>query len=198
MTSRADVVFLDGLGYFGGAVSRLRGSDWSRPSPCSGWRALDVLGHVGSAVRFGTKLLRDDDPAWAPVDPPGSAVVGDPGSWWEALVDAAREAVGGVDLSRVVDSPAGRRSIAEGLSFPALDLFVHAWDLGRVAGTDVEIPAAVIEFAHFVIDPVPVDQLRGPQVFAAEVTPPPDATATEAFIAWTGRDPRWAPVSDAR
>ncbi|MHB1615356.1 MAG: maleylpyruvate isomerase family mycothiol-dependent enzyme, partial [Actinomycetes bacterium] len=148
MAGRSDVVFLDGLDFFTSAVARLDASDWGRESPCSGWRAVDVLGHVGSAVRFGTKLLRDDGPVWEPVDPPGAAVQGDPGSWWGALVGPAREAVSGVDLSRVVDSPMGRRSIGEGLSFPALDLFVHAWDLRRVVDADLDIPAEVIEFAH--------------------------------------------------
>ncbi len=194
MVERADAVFLAGLDFFSGAVVRLRASDWDRWSPCSGWRALDVLGHVGGAVRFGTKLLRDDSPVWEPVDPPGSAVEGDPGAWWEALVGPAAEALRGVELSRVVESPMGRRSIGEGLSFPALDLFVHAWDLARVVDADVEIPAGVIEFAHAVIDPVPAERVRSARVFATEVTPPPDATPTQRFVAWTGRDPRWTPA----
>ncbi|MHB8294644.1 MAG: DinB family protein [Acidimicrobiales bacterium] len=154
----------------------------------------DVLGHVGSAARFGAKLLQDDSPVWEPVDPPGCAVEADPGSWWEALVGPARDAVSSVDLTRVVESPMGRRSIGEGLSFPALDLFVHAWDLPRVVGAGDEIPAEAIEFAHAVIDPVPAEQVRSPRVFVTEVTPPPDATSTQSFIAWTGRDPRWAPA----
>ena len=81
-------------------------------------RALDVLGHVGQGTRFGTLLLEGAQPAWAPVEPPGAAVDGTPGEWWEQLADQARTAVAGADLSRVLDSPRGQRSIAEGLSFP--------------------------------------------------------------------------------
>ncbi|MHB2023343.1 MAG: TIGR03086 family metal-binding protein [Mycobacteriales bacterium] len=194
MVGRSDAVFLGGLDFFGAAVARLAASDWDRPSPCAGWRALDVVGHIGSAVRFGTKLLLEEGPVWEPLEPPGAAVEGDPGSWWQRLVGPAREAVSGVELSRVVDSPMGRRSIEEGLSFPALDLFVHAWDLSRVVGAEVEIPAEAIEFARRVIDPIPAEQVRSPGVFAAAVAPAPDATPTQRFIAWTGRDPRWAPV----
>jgi len=182
MVERSDLIFLDGLDFFTGAVARLQASDWDRASPCSGWWAVDVLGHVGSAVRFGTKLLQDDSSVWEPVDPPGSAVDGDPGSWWEALVAPAREAVSGVDLSRVVESPMGRRWIGEGLSFPALDLFVHAWDLFRVVDADVEIPVEVIEFGHAVIDPLPAEQVRSPRMFATEVSPPPGAISTQSFI----------------
>ena len=194
MVGRSDVAFLGGLDFFSAVVARMGASDWDRPSPCRGWRALDVLGHVGSAVRFGTELLRGDRPVWAPVDPPGAAVDGDPVAWWEALAGPAREAVSGVELSRVVESPLGKRSIGEGLSFPALDLFVHAWDLGRAVGADVEIPAEAIEFAHSVIDTLPAEQVRSPRVFAPEVAPAASATPTQRFIAWTGRDPHWAPV----
>ena len=107
-----------------------------------------MFGHVGSAVRFGTNLLRDDRPVWEPVDPPGAVVEGEPGAWWETLAGPAREAVSGVELSRVVESPMGRRSIGEGLSFPALDLFVHAWDLGRVVGADVDIWFRCVSFSR--------------------------------------------------
>lgn len=193
MAWRPDDAFLTGLDFFGDAVARVPDSDWDQPSPCTGWRALDVLGHVGTAVSFGTALLQGQDPAWEPVDPPGAAVGADPGAWWSALVEPARAAVRGVDLSRVVDSPMGRRSIGDGLSFPAVDLFVHAWDIGRSAGIDVPIPDEAIAFAHAVLDPMPDEQKRSPRVFATPVPAPTDATVSEAFLAWTGRDPRWAP-----
>lgn len=57
MTWQPDAAFIDGLNFFTSAVSRLVASDWERPSPCEGWRTLDVLGHVGAAVQFGTLLL---------------------------------------------------------------------------------------------------------------------------------------------
>ncbi len=98
----------------------------------------------------------------------------------------------GADLSRVVDSPMGPRPVGQGLSFPAPDLFVHAWDLGRSIGCDVVIPAGAIEFAHAVADPLPEQQVRSGRVFGPAREAGPQATATEAFIAWTGRDPHWA------
>jgi hypothetical protein len=48
-----------------------------------------------------------------------------------------------------------------------------------------------IEFAHTVIDPIPAEQVRNPRVFAAEKPAPVDATESEAFLAWTGRDLAW-------
>lgn len=191
MTLQPDVAFLRGLDFFTSAVRQLSAEDWHRASPCQGWRALDVLGHVGQATQFGTLLLQGAQPTWSPADPPGAAVEGSPAAWWDDLAGPARRVVEGVDLSREVDSPAGSRSIGQGLSFPAVDLYVHGWDIATSAGCDVAIPAEVIEFAHAIIDPVPAEQVRTPRVFAAEKPVPADATDSAAFLAWTGRDPAW-------
>jgi uncharacterized protein (TIGR03086 family) len=191
VTMQPDAAFLQGLDFFGRAVGQLSPADWERDSPCSGWRALDVLGHVGQATRFGTALLQGTRPDWSPVEPPGALVEGAPETWWTGLSGPAAAALSGVDLTQEVDSPAGRRSIGDGLSFPALDLYIHGWDVARSGGVDLVIPAEAIEFAHTVIDPVPEDRIRNGRVFAAARPAPPDATDSEAFLAWTGRDPAW-------
>jgi uncharacterized protein (TIGR03086 family) len=181
-----DVAFITGLDFFDDIVRSVGAHDWQRPSPCTGWTALDVLGHIGIATEFGTKLLRGEQPEWYPIEPPGKSVSGDPAQWWAGKVEPAKDAVRGVDLAKEVDSPMGRRSIGQGLSFPAVDLFVHGWDLARSIGRDVEIPYEVIEFAHQALERIPAEQLRSSQVFGAEVELPADATATQRFVAWTG------------
>jgi uncharacterized protein (TIGR03086 family) len=118
-------------------------------------------------------------------------VDGKPGPWWQELAVQARDAVTGVDLSQEVGSPMGRRSIGDGLGFPALDLFVHAWDIGQSAGVDLELPAEAVEFARRVVEPIPAERVRSPRTFAPEKPAPAGATASQAFIAWTGRDPHW-------
>jgi uncharacterized protein (TIGR03086 family) len=193
MQWQPDTAFLRGLDFFSEAVRGLGESDWQRASPCQGWRALDVLGHVGQATRFGTLLLQGVQPDWSPVEPPGDAVEGSPGLWWQGLEDQARDAVTGVDISEVVDSPRGRRSIGEGLSFPALDLFVHGWDVGKSAGLDMVLPGEAVEFARSVLEPLPAAQIRNPRVFAAEKPVPASVSDSRALIAWTGRDPDWQP-----
>lgn len=193
MTWMPDTTFNNGLDFFTDVAARLEPDDWAKPSPCEGWQALDVLGHVGIATRFGVALLAGKAPEWVPVDPPRDSVEGDPFEWWAALVDPAKAAVSGTDLAKVVDSPRGRRSIGEGLSFPAFDLFVHGWDLARTTGHDVEIPQEAIDFGHQVIDPIPDDMKRSQRVFAAEMAVGDDASPTDRVIAWTGRDPHWTP-----
>lgn len=186
-----DTAFVHGLDVFDGVVATVPATGWHRPTPCAGWRLLDVLGHLGQGVGYGTALLRGTAGPWAPVDPPGAAVTGDPGTWWAALSADARHAVNGVDLTRVVEGPMGPRTVADGLGFPALDLFVHAWDLAAALGHDLDLPDAAIGFAHGVLAHVPPERLRSAPVFGPEADVPDDATPTQLFVAWTGRDPQW-------
>jgi uncharacterized protein (TIGR03086 family) len=189
MTWSPDVAFINGLDFFTGAVDQVPADGWEGLSPCAGWCALDVLGHVGFATEFGTKLLRGEpvDFAGAP-QPPRSAVTGDPVLWWAGMVAPAKEAVRQADLATVVDSPMGRRSIGEGLSFPAVDLFVHGWDLARSVGADVGIPLDAMDFAHHVIDAIPEHFVRSARVFAAAIEVSPDTSPQVQFLAWAGRD----------
>jgi uncharacterized protein (TIGR03086 family) len=190
----ADHCYLAGLDHFTSCVHAVRPDDWDRPTPCEGWTARDVVGHVGGATRFGTQLLTGQQVTMPPTEQPGSTVDGDPMAWWDALVGPGRTAIGGVDLAKVVDSPMGKRSIADGLSFPAIDLFVHGWDLVRSTGRSVEIPAQAIEFAQTVFAGVPESAMRSPRVFAPAHRADATASPSDAFIAWTGRDPNWTPA----
>jgi hypothetical protein len=123
------------------------------------------------------------------VAPPGDLVEGDPVEFWRGTVVQARDVLRNADLARVVETPLGR-TVADDLAIPVIDLYVHAWDLGFVAGVAVEIPADVIEYAHAYIDPLPEELVRGEdRAFAPQIRLPASATPTEAFIAWTGRRP---------
>lgn len=196
MTWTADTVYSEGLDTFTVVVDSLSAADWERPSPCAGWRAIDVLGHVGATTEFGTRLLTTGEMAWVPpADPPGSVVDGDPAAWWRAKVPGARAALDGVDLTRTVETPMGTRTIAEGLAFPAIDLFVHAWDIGVVAGRSVTLPGELLEFAHATFAPIPEEMMRSDTIFAAAVDAPAGASPTDEFLAWSGRDPAWQPRS---
>lgn len=191
MAERSDVIFDRGLDVFGTVVTRLDEADWHKPSPCEGWTALDVLGHLGTSVGMGISILKGDPVTWPQVERPADSVEGEPLDYWRSLSTEIRPLLEDVDLDEERDTPMGRRTVSDGLAFPAIDLYVHAWDIGRSAGIDVEIPAEAIEFAHSYIDPLPDDMVRGENgAFGARVEPPSDATATERFIAWTGRIPR--------
>lgn len=191
MATTSDVIFLRGLDRFGEVIDQVPTDGWDRPSPCEGWTALDVLGHLSTALGMGASLLRGEQPQWPTFDRPADLVTGDPVEFFRTAAAACRDALEGADLDQVMDTPMGPRTVADRLAFPAVDLFVHAWDIGRSVGIDVEVPDDVIEFAHGYIDPIPAAMVRGEGgAFGPEVPVPADATPTEAFLAWTGREPR--------
>ena len=74
--TNAAVLFDQGLDVFEGVVARVDPDGWERPSPCEGWRALDVLGHLGTSVAMGVSLLRGEQPTWPEADRPGDLVTG--------------------------------------------------------------------------------------------------------------------------
>ena len=142
----SDEAYRRGIDVMSEVVEQVPGDAWGRPSPCEGWRALDVLGHVGAATAMGLHILRGEAPdlGFGRQDPPGDAVRADPLLWWTGLAAPAREAVAEIDdlgLERVVDTPMGRRSVRDGLRFPAADLFLHAWDIA--AATDALAPVVL-------------------------------------------------------
>lgn len=192
MTANSAELFDRGLDTFGGVVRSLDDADWDRDSPCDGWTARDVLGHLGTSVQMGTSVLQGQEPSWPDVDRPADLVQGSPVDHWDALATEAQAAMDGADLDLEMDTPMGRKTVADRLAFPAIDLYVHAWDLARAAGRgdDIEVPDDVIALAHQQIDPLPEEAVRGPKgSFGPEVVVA-DGTPTEQFLGWTGRDPR--------
>jgi len=83
--STSDVVFLSGLDLFGSVVDRMPSSAWSEASPCEGSTALDVLGHLGSAIGFGVAILEGRAHEWPTFDRPADLVVGAPADYWAAV-----------------------------------------------------------------------------------------------------------------
>lgn len=194
MTWNSLDTYREGLDFFSAVVTAVPVGTWERPAPCEGWQALDVLGHVGTATEMGARILRGGELTFEPADPPSTAVTGEPVAWWTTLAGEARQALATVDdLDREVDSPRGRRTVREGLSFPAVDLFIHGWDLATATGQKVVIPDEAIAFTRQMFEHIPAEMCRRPGVFADQVDVPADASPTDAIIAFTGRNPDRSP-----
>lgn len=182
----------NGLRFFTDVVASVPDDRWTAPSPCHGWTALDVLGHVGEATSVGARILRGGELQFTRHDPPSSAIDGEPATWWAAAAADADDALVNVtDLDREVDSPMGRRTVREGLSFPAVDLFIHGWDLAAATGQSVRFPAEAVEFIRGVFAHVPAEATRRPGVFDAAVDVPAGSDATDQVLGFAGRDPQW-------
>ena len=114
-------------------------------------------------------------------------VEGDPVKFWRDTVLRAQQVLADADLTRPMESPLGH-TVDDALAIPVIDLYVHAWDLAATINLVIEIPGTVIAYAHDHLDQVPEEIIRGEnRAFAPEAQAPADATATEEFLAWTGR-----------
>ncbi len=105
MSSRTAGLFNQGLDFFTAILIQVEDDDWERSSPCAGWTARDLLGHLAATIN---------------------------------LV--------------------------------------------------IQLPGPVIAYAHEHLDPVPEEIIRGEnRAFATKAQAHADATPTEEFLAWTGR-----------
>lgn len=113
---------------FGAVVGQV--PDWDAPSPCEGWSARDVLGHVVQTQR---EFLGSHD-----VDLGDAPDLADPAAAWRQHDRDVRSALADDTVgSREFDGYFGRTTVGETLTrFYGFDLMVHRWDLARAAGRD--------------------------------------------------------------
>jgi uncharacterized protein (TIGR03086 family) len=155
---------------------------WDAPTPCEGWRARDVVGHLvgwvphvlaGGGVEFAVIPSADDDPvaAWAVLDAGIDAALTDP-------VVASRE----FDVG-----PPGAMTVEHAIDMLVTgDLLVHTWDLARATGLDEHLDG---ELVHGMASGLAQmgDALAQSGHYAARVEIPADADEQTLLLALTGR-----------
>lgn len=163
-----------------GAVPR---GAWERPSPCPGWTARNVVGHViatqGMFLGFVGRELGevpsvDDDPraAWAAARSVVQAELDDPeraGTEFDGFL-------GRTTFEAAVDR------------FLCFDLVVHGWDLARATGLDERIDPKDVDRVRRDAESFG-ESMRSPQAFGPAVEPPPDADEQDKLLAFLGRRP---------
>jgi uncharacterized protein (TIGR03086 family) len=168
---------------FGELVRAVRPQDWARPSPCPGWTAADVVGHVAGAQR--TLLGMLGAPADGPDDPDGA----DPRASWLAVEERVLAALDSPGLAdRRHPTPLGELTGAELLDMSVVEPLVHRWDLARAVGADdtvdEDLAARCLDIAHRY-----AAVLRAPGMYGPELDARPDAPAGARLLAFLGRRP---------
>lgn len=179
-----------GLDVFGTAVAEVGPDQWANRTPCEDWDARELLGHVVGVMHLAERMLRGDELGSGV----GVEALDDPASDWSRAAAAVRELLASADLTVEHDTVLGRQPVSSTLQFPACDLYMHGWDLGRAVGRGVRIPDDVVEWLFGFFRELPQEQMRSPRVFGPEQAAPEDADPTTRLMAFAGRSVRDWPV----
>jgi uncharacterized protein (TIGR03086 family) len=156
---------------------------WASPSPCEGWTARDVVGHMVGNVGFLFRLV-DDEPPAAP------SVEEDPVAAWSVARDALQGALDDPQVAGTeYDSQAmgGRGTFEQAVDrFGNLDVLVHTWDLARAAGLDERLDPGEVHRMYEAVLPMGA-MLRSPNACGPKLDPPADADEQTRFLAFLGR-----------
>lgn len=105
---------------------------WDRPSPCEGWSARDVVGHMIDTQRsfLAERAGLESDPG---ID---DQLQADPTAAWDLHVEAVRPIVSDPSrMSEPFDGYFGPTTVGDTFAnFYIFDMVVHRWDLATALG----------------------------------------------------------------
>lgn len=152
---------------------------WSSPTPCEGWSASDLVGHVTTTMAGLAAALTQTAPAaFDPADITGS---------WETARDAVVHAMQTADLTTKVPGPIGLMPAAAVIdNLLSIDVLVHTWDLARAVGGDEALDSDDVVRALAVMQPMDA-VIRAPGVFGPKVPVPAGADSQTELLHFLGR-----------
>ena len=191
--------FLAAQRVFTETVHAIGEDDWHAPTPDTEWDVAELLGHMIEEHRFAAPLLHGQDLESARMVVEGSRklpIDGGVGAnraeeWDEAAVESSDAFSADGALDRDVALSRGSTPARDYLAEMTFDLVIHAWDLAKGIGRDVEFPPEVVEGIY--------EQAKGfgdlssSGFFAEPVDVPADAPTMDKLLGLTGRDPAWKP-----
>jgi uncharacterized protein (TIGR03086 family) len=171
----------------GRIVRGIRPHHLGRPTPCAGWLAGDLIGHlIGVTLVYGAGGLQADEK----LQP--AEIGSDPG-WAYAL--AAKTSLDTFAAAGAMDAmfrlPVGEVPGSAALALAVAEAAVHGWDLAVATGKSPTIDAGVAELVLAEIRPILTpDVRRGPQpMFGPEVPVATEAHASDRLVGFLGRNP---------
>ena len=156
------------------------------PTPCDGWDLRRLLRHMDDSLAAFTEAAESGYVAPAgPQDP-------DPATLAESLCNRACRLLGAWthEPGRPWVSVAGRDLATTLLAATgAIEIAVHGWDVARTCGVARPLPAELAQ-SLLPVAPMVVQEQDRPGRFAPAVAVPPRSAASDALLAFLGRDPR--------
>ncbi len=169
---------------FADTVAAVPAARWDDASPCEGWSARDVVGHVvQSQSLFLGFIGRSPDPGPDVADDPLGAVRSATGAVQAALDDPAT-------AEATYQGFGGEMTFAAGVgAFLVPDLVIHRWDLARATGGDESVDPSDVAVIRAQMVEWPEELMRSPQAFGPAVDAPPGADDWQQLLAFLGRRP---------
>ncbi|MEU5880693.1 TIGR03086 family metal-binding protein [Spirillospora sp. NPDC047279] len=133
--------FVSALDVFEAVLTSVPPDRWDSPSPCEGWSAIDVAGHIiGGILTIEARAAGRTPPEvghdLAPDDPLAA---------WHAARSAAMAALTSEALNRKVRLAFDHEvTVAQWLEQYPLELLVHSWDLAQATGQPIGLPADLV------------------------------------------------------
>lgn len=162
-------------------------ADWSAQSPVAEWRAGDVVDHLTSwlpgflancGIEIPAATTGDRAADFAAQTAAVQALLDDPATAKESITIGA---MGEQPLAMVLDS------------FYTTDVFLHAWDLAKATGQEIELDTESAASMHAGLSAMgPALQASGQ--FGPPVPVPAEDSPQRRLIGLIGRDPDWQPA----
>lgn len=155
---------------------------WANPSPCEGWTARDVVGHLTEWIPafFGAQGV--EFPAVPSVD---DDVVG---AWETVRTTVAKALADPAVASQPIETPFMTQSLAETVDMIVTgDVFTHTWDLARATGQPEKLDPDQLQRMLVGIQSMPEEALRADGIFGPRIDVPADADDQTRFLALVGR-----------
>jgi uncharacterized protein (TIGR03086 family) len=170
------------IGQFNERVRAVPADAWDNESPCAGWTARDVVGHLVEWIPGFFEQQGVEFPA-AP------SVADDPVAAWTAVDAALTAALTDPELAaRTVETPFSTQSLAESIDMIVVgDVFTHTWDLARATGQDDSLDPDQLQRMIAGIGSMPEEVMRADGMFGPRIDVPDDSDDQTTFLAYVGR-----------
>jgi uncharacterized protein (TIGR03086 family) len=166
---------------------------WERESPCEGWTARHVLGHIIATQHYYVSVIEARSPTMDPMNAPDRHAGEDPSATWEKARDTVQRVFASPGVQdRVVVTFQGEQRVGDMIAFNVVDNTVHSWDLAKAFGIDDTLDPALVTRSLEIVDTA-AEALAAAGVFGTPVVAS-DADSQTRLLAALGRRADWQPA----
>ena len=161
---------------------------WSRPAPCEGWTARDVVRHLVEWLPGPGFLLGTFGVPTGPIP----SVEDDPAGAWGAVRDAIQAGLDDpVVAQRVEDcGPPGQLSFEAAVDMTCTpDVLIHTWDLATATGQPAQLDPGLVDACIAMFLPDMPERGRAGGIVGPAVPVADDAAPQDRLLAAMGRTP---------